>query len=81
MEPKQESLWWASTYAKEAEGPIVIGGAGKFCVELWVICWEVGTREVGSGKRYGQDIEKRHELMVRGNACVPQQRSESEDEI
>ena len=50
MEPKQESPW-ANTHCKEAEGPMVIEGAGKFCVELWVIYWEVGTREVGSVKR------------------------------
>ena len=51
MELKQELLRWANTYCKEAEGPLVIEGAGNFCVELWVIYWEVGTREVESVKR------------------------------
>ena len=48
MEPKQESLWWASAYAKEAENPKVVEGAGKFCVELWAIY--LGSRYKRSGK-------------------------------
>ena len=45
MEPKQESLWWASTYCKETEGPMVIEGAGKFLRDL------LGSRYKRSVKR------------------------------
>ena len=64
--------------AKETEGPMVIEGAGKFLRDL------LGSRYKRSGKcEAGMDrtLKERHELMVQGNACVPQQRSESEDEI
>ena len=36
MEPKQESLWGTSTYAKEVDGLMVIEGARKFWVMSFV---------------------------------------------
>ena len=47
MEPKQESLLWTSTYAKEVEGPMVLEGAGRF----WIIPF-VKKLDLFLGHRY-----------------------------
>ena len=70
LDPKQETLWWTSTFAVEAEEQLVIEGADKF----WIIpfvkkfdCW-VKVRvwdEKGN--------EERRELVVQGGPLAPQQ--------
>ena len=63
MKLRQESQWSTSTYAEDAEGPMVVEGGRQFWIVPWVKRFDLlecaGTKEVGRVK-----LRTRHSITA-----------------